>query len=132
MKVHQQKENMMDALKELFEKKMKEKEQNPADEKKLKAKSSVMKEIMKMLDGHMIDDFKNMKKVTVASDSEEGLEEGLDLAKEKVSELSEKPEEELSEESPEMESEEEQSEEERKIAELQKQIEDLKAKKKLV
>lgn len=122
----------MDALKELFEKKMKEKEQNPADEKKLKAKSSVMKEIMKMLDGHMIDDFKNMKKVTVASDSEEGLEEGLDLAKEKVSELSEKPEEELSEESPEMESEEEQSEEERKIAELQKQIEDLKAKKKLV
>lgn len=109
----------------------------PLSEDKVKAKAEKLKELMDMIGGGLGDQMKGLKKVTVASDSDEGLKKGLDLAKDKVEgvddnssplheleEKSESPAEEKSE-SPEME-----KSEDAKIAELEKQLEELKSKKK--
>lgn len=104
------------------------KEQGKVDPNKLKAKAEMMKSLSDMLGSDMKDGIaKGMKKVTVASDSEEGLEKGLELAKKKLSELDSEEETDLPEEGSE---EEESSEsEDEEIAELEKKIEELKAKK---
>lgn len=46
------------------------------------AKMSALHELQKAMSGMMGDDVKGLKKVTVASDSSEGLKHGLDKAKE--------------------------------------------------
>jgi hypothetical protein len=74
----------MDALKKLMEKKMsKEGEMDPM---KKKAKLELIQELHDMAGGMMKDDLTGhldgLKKVTVASDTKEGLEKGLDKAKE--------------------------------------------------
>ena len=50
----------------------------------LKAKATVMKDLSDLLSKDMGHDMASMKKVTVASDSKEGLEKGLEKAKEVV------------------------------------------------
>ena len=98
------------------------------------AKGSVLSDLMDHLEGMGMDKVKGMKKVSVASDSKEGLKTGLDKAKELVSghesddsqvddEMEESPEHEASE-SPEEESSEH---EEKSPEELQAEIEELKA-----
>lgn len=116
--------------------------QGPVDEKKMSAKAMVMKELSDMLgDGMKNDMVDGMKKVSVASNSPEGLKTGLDLAKQKVEELGEESPEEEASESPEVEASEDESKEEHdmpeeessegddEIAMLEKKIEELKAKK---
>lgn len=107
------------------------KEQGKVDPQKLKAKADSMKELSDMLGSDMKDGIsKGMKKVTVASDSEEGLETGLELAKKKL-EDSEDPEledEEMEDEEVENYSD-DQDREDSEIAELEKKIAELKAKK---
>ncbi len=87
-----------------------------------KAKAESLKEMMASLKEVMGKDLQGLKKVTVASDSDEGLEEGLEKAKE-VLEAKESPE------APEMGESCEMSEDD-KIAKLEKELADLKAKKK--
>lgn len=58
------------------------------------AKSSVLNSLKDLAQSEMGGKLKGLKKVTVASDSEEGLEKGLDLAKEKISEMPEMEEQE--------------------------------------
>lgn len=54
-----------------------------ADDKKMEAKLKLLKDLKKEMLGEMFGDkMEGLKKVTVASDSEEGLEEGLDKAQE--------------------------------------------------
>lgn len=80
-------------MKELLKKKLME--GGKADPMKLEALKNVVQELEDMSDEGMAS---NLKKVTVASDTEEGLKKGLDMAEDKV--------EDMSEESPDMESEE--------------------------
>lgn len=128
---------MIEQFKKLMMKKAQEQASNPPDSKNMEAKASVMKELSDMLKGKAMGDIHGLKKVTVASDSPEGLKTGLELAKEKMDEMSPKeemPEEELSEDEEEMsESPEEKLAEEKnpdmEIAELEKKIAELKAKK---
>lgn len=116
--------------------------QGPVDDKKMSAKAMVMKELSDMLgDGMKNDMMDGLKKVSVASDSQEGLEKGLDLAKKKVEEMKEESPEEEASESPEMEASEDESMEEHdmpeeesaegddEISALEKKIAELKAKK---
>jgi hypothetical protein len=123
---------MIEQFKKLLQKKAEEQAGNPPNAKNMEAKASVMKELSDMLKGKMKGDMVDgLKKVTVASNSPEGLKTGLELAKDKMEELSpdlesedmeeesESPEEKLAEEkNPDME-----------IAELEKKIAELKAKK---
>ena len=111
---------------ELMKKKLAEQDGKPANPEKLKAKAGVVKDLMGSLKELMAGDLKGLKKVTVASDSPEGLKEGLEKAEEIVDkgspeEESEEMKEEGSESSPENEDE--------KIASLEKELEELKAKK---
>lgn len=69
----------MDDLKELLAKKMKE-QKEPMPENKKNAKMSVLQDLKKMMDDSIAGDLKGLKKVTVASDSKEGLKEGLEKA----------------------------------------------------
>jgi hypothetical protein len=145
---------MIENFKKLLQKKAQEQANNPPDSKKMEAKASVMKELSDMLKGKMKGDMMDgLKKVTVASNTPEGLKTGLELAKEKMSELSpkscescegkgcekcemeesdesEEESEDMEEgyESPAQESSEEMSPD-MEIAELEKKIADLKAKK---
>lgn len=50
-----------------------------------KAKLTALKEAHKMAKSMMSDDMKGLKKVTVASDSKDGLKKGLDLAESTIS-----------------------------------------------
>lgn len=113
---------MKDKLEELLKK------AKPLSPEAAKAKATSLKEMMDMLKDGMGKDIAGLKKVTVASNSPEGLKEGLEKAKDILNKKEiENPEEE-SLESPE----EEKSEmsEEAKIAKLEKELEELKAKKK--
>lgn len=117
-----------------------------------KAKKGVLSDIMKEMSGMMAEPMKGLKKVTVAAKDQEGLEKGLDKAKEMLQgeeeescpecekmlegscpECSKSDEEESSEEPSEEMSEESMGEEEHQsIEELEKQIkklEELKRKK---
>jgi len=67
------------------------------------AKSSVIQEMKKMAEDAMGDKMKGLKKVTVASNSPEGIEKGLEKAKEIISQM---PQEEESSEEEMMEDEE--------------------------
>jgi hypothetical protein len=131
---------------DLLKKKAAEQAKEPSDPKSMEAKASAIKNLMgslkEVMGGELHD---GLKKVTVASNSPEGLKKGLDMAKKVVPTGMEDhnaptPEglEELGNEealeSPEMEAMEDEgaehgSDEERKIAELEKQIAELKAKK---
>lgn len=51
------------------------------------AKMSALQELKKAMAEMMSDDVKGLKKVTVASDSKQGLEEGLEKAKEAFSKM---------------------------------------------
>lgn len=103
------------------------------------AKMSMLKELQKAMGDSMSEDVKGLKKVTVASPDKEGLKEGLEKAKEMIGDIgpqgqSEEKEDEENE-SEEMESEEAEEEMEEaeesdpmaKIAELEKELAELKA-----
>lgn len=113
---------------ELMKKKMAEQKDKPADPKKMEAKATVVKDLMSSLKDLMANDIKGMKKVTVASDSAEGLEEGLEKAQDIVEKKDMSPADSINpEEEEEMDSHE--MDEESKIADLEKQLAELKAKK---
>jgi hypothetical protein len=119
---------------DLLKKKAAEQSKNPVDQKHLDAKKSVVQGIMDMLKGGMAEDIGGLKKVSVAAPNKAGLEKGLEMAKGIVSknpleessdeESLESPEEELGEDES-MEGDSDDS----KIAELEKQLAELKAKK---
>lgn len=111
---------------DLMKRKMAEQKDHPADPKKLEAKASVVKDLMSSLKDLMANDIKGVKKVTVASDSPEGLKAGLN----KAEDLIEKKDDLMPDEMEESDNAEEELDEERRIAELEKQLEELKAKKK--
>lgn len=69
-----------------FSELMKKAQPGAMDESETKAKMDVLAEIRKLAMEAMGHDVKGVKKVTVASDDEEGLAEGLDKAKEMVTE----------------------------------------------
>ena len=56
------------------------------DEKSIEAKKSVLSEIEKMMSGQMGDKLKGLKRVTVASDTAEGLKAGLEKAEDIIEE----------------------------------------------
>jgi hypothetical protein len=69
------------------------------DKDKMEAKKAVIQELRQMAEEMMGGDLmEGMKKVTVASDSKEGLEEGLEKAKEILGEMPENEEENYDEE----------------------------------
>lgn len=124
---------MMKEFKELLMKKAKEGKQ--ADPERLKAGSDVLKELGDMLKGRIKG---NLKKVTVASDSPEGLKKGLEKAEEMLDsshggeEIEKEAEEEMEGESGEYSPKGEKHdshEVENEIAELEKKIAELKSKK---
>jgi len=87
------------------------------DPKIAKHKMSIIEELMDAMGEDMGERIKGLKKVTVAASSKEGLEEGLDKAKEVV------------EEAPMEEEESEESEEESEdVSELKAKISELKSK----
>lgn len=109
----------------------------PKMNRHMEAKAAMAKELSDVLSGDLADGIKGMKKVTVASDSDEGLEEGLEKAKEVLeskedmedeSEESENSED--SEDSEEMDAESEMEDVESEISKLEEQIKALKSKKK--
>lgn len=89
----------MDALKKLMQKKMEK--QGGMEPKAKEAKMELLKELREMASGMMKEDLDGhlagIKKVTVASDSEEGLKEGLEKAEDMVEKKSEMPSLELDE-----------------------------------
>jgi hypothetical protein len=112
---------MMEDFLELLKKKAKD-QNGPKMDEKMSAKASMAKELSDMLAGDLNEGIKNSKKVTVASDSEEGLKEGLEKAGDLLESKMEK--EESEDESEDM----EESEDDLKsqIAMLKKEIENLK------
>lgn len=72
----------------------KKKEENPM---KMQSKVDALKELREMLNGKIGEGLPGLKKVTVASPTEEGMKEGLDVAKDVVAgdESEEEPEEEM-------------------------------------
>jgi hypothetical protein len=122
---------------DMLKKKAAEQSKDPVDPKHMEAKASAIKHLMGSLKEMMGGELKDgLKKVTVASDSKEGLEEGLEMAK-KVAANAPTPkgleelDGEMAEEEMEDDSEHElqESDEDRKVAELEKQLAELKAKK---
>lgn len=78
---------MMEEFKKLLVSKAKSQEGKPKDEGKLRAKASMAKELSDMLGGDLTDDITSgLKKVTVASNSEEGLKSGLKKAEDVLEE----------------------------------------------
>lgn len=79
-----------DMFKKLLLKKWKEQGEKPADGEMIKAKGEMADKLSKLLQSDIAGDIKSgMQKVTVASNSKKGLEEGLDMAKDKLSFLPE-------------------------------------------
>lgn len=110
---------------ELLKKKKAEQGDKPMDCKKMEAKAGVVKDLMTTLKDLMANDIKGLKKVTVAADTKEGLKEGL----EKAEEIVEKNPAELEASEDEENGKSEEKSEDEKIAELEKQLQELKAKK---
>lgn len=110
---------------ELLKKKKAEQGDKPMDSKKMQAKAGVVKDLMTTLKDLMANDIKGLKKVTVAADTKEGLKEGL----EKAEEIIEKNPAELEASEDEENDKSEEKSEDEKIAELEKQLQELKAKK---
>lgn len=122
----------------IAKKKAEGKDMSPAHEK---AKGTVLSDLMDHLEGMGMDKVKGLKKVTVASDSKEGLAKGLDKAKEIATqapdseegsedESAEGSDAEEASESPAMEAsegEEGEAEEEKSPEEMKSEIEELKA-----
>jgi hypothetical protein len=127
---------MMDEFKQLLMKKKQSQGDKPIDEHRMKAKADMAKSLSDMLGSDITEDMKKssgVKKITIASDSTEGLKDGLDKAEDIVD-----PDEEYSEEAEAMhesmmakDSEDSDSPEEiqDKISELEKQLEELKSSK---
>lgn len=113
---------MMDEFLSLLKKK--KESQGSVNEKKLSAKKNAMKELSDMLGEDITEGIKGVKKVTVASDSEEGLKKGLEKA-EDVLESRESEEEDMDSEMMEDESEDDLAS---KIASLEQQLKELKSK----
>jgi hypothetical protein len=111
---------MMEDFKKLLMQKVKSQEGKPKNERKLRAKASMAKELSEMLGSDLTDDIKGaVKKVTIASDSEEGIKKGLEKAEDILEGNEEESESEDSDsESPE--------DIEMKIEELEGQLEELK------
>ena len=121
---------MMQEFLELLKKR--KAEQGSVDPKKMKAKAEMAKELSNLLGSDIAE---GVKKVTVASDSQEGLEEGLEKAQEILESSSEESDEEMKEESEDSEEEIEQESEESmdlesQISELEEKIKQLKKQKK--
>jgi hypothetical protein len=110
-------------LEKLFRKKLEEK--GPISEKEQKARDSVYDDLSEMADDEMVKPLKAVKAVKVMSNSKEGLEEGLDKAKQVLSH-SEAAEDE-SEKEHEAEGEEGEEMEDMSEAELMKKLEEIKA-----
>jgi uncharacterized coiled-coil DUF342 family protein len=124
---------MIKEFKELLMKKAKEGKH--ADPERIKAGSDVLKELGDMLKDRIKG---NLKKVTVASDSPEGLKKGLEKAEDMLDEshggeeIEKEAEEEMEGDSGEYSSKHEESESsDKEIAELEKKIAELKSKKKV-
>ena len=117
---------MMEEFKKLLVDKARKQEGKPKDEGKLRAKASMAKELSDMLGSDLTDDIKGgMSKVTVASDSSEGLKKGLEKAEDVLEESDSESEDESEDSSSEGES---ADEIEMKIEDLKRQLEDLKSK----
>ncbi len=119
----------MDEFMKLLAKKAKD-QKGPMHGPKMDAKAAMAKELSDSLGSDIMDGIKDMKKVTVASDSEEGLKEGLEkaediLGKSKMEDSEDESEEESDDES-EMEDEEESPDLESEIMKLEKELEDKK------
>lgn len=108
---------MMDDFMKLLAKKAKE-QKGPMHGPKMDAKAAMAKELSDSLGSDILDGIKDMKKVTVASDSKEGLKEGL----EKAEDILDKPEMEDSEDESEMEESEDESEMEEPSEDLESEI----------
>ena len=122
---------MMEEFKKLLMEKARSQEGKPKNESKLKAKASMAKELSDMLGSDLTDDIKGaVKKVTVASDSEEGLKKGLEKAEDILEGEEEENESEDSKDSEDSEEADFESPEdiEMKIEELKRQLEDIKSK----
>jgi hypothetical protein len=116
----------MEEFKKLLVSKAKSQEGKPKDESKLRAKASMAKELSDMLGGDLTEDITSgLKKVTVASDSEEGLKKGLEKAEDVLEEDDSESEDESEDSSEEADS---ADEIEMKIEELKRQLEDIKSK----
>lgn len=132
---------MMEAFKDMLLKRQKEQIKKPVDKDKMAAKAAMMKQLSEMLGKDMAGDMGDLKKVTVASNSKEGLKEGLEKARgiiEKKPDIEEELEESKEEEDLESPEEEEKELEEgsespedieQKIKELEDQLAKVKAKK---
>jgi hypothetical protein len=116
---------MMDEFMKLLAKKAKE-QKGPMHGPRMDAKAAMAKELSDSLGSDIMGGIEGMKKVTVASDSEKGLKEGLEKAEDVLESKMEKEEEESDSEE-EMSDEEESSPDlESEIAELEKELEDKK------
>lgn len=127
----------MDDFLKLLKKKSDE-QGGPKMNRHMEAKAAMAKELSDLLGSDLAEGVKGIKKVTVASDSKEGLEKGLEKAQkvleakdmEDESEDMEDESEEMEDESEESEDESEMSDVEDEIAKLEEQIKQLKKKKK--
>jgi hypothetical protein len=116
---------MMDEFMKLLAKKAKE-QKGPMHGPRMDAKAAMAKELSDSLGSDIMGGIEGMKKVTVASDSEKGLKEGLEKAEDVLESKMEKEDEESDSEE-EMSDEEESSPDlESEIAELEKELEDKK------
>ena len=121
---------MMDEFMKLLAKKAKE-QKGPMHGPKMDAKAAIAKELSDSLGSDIMEGIKGMKKITVASDSEEGLKEGLEKAEDvlesKIDKEENESEEDSEEESEESEQEDEESPDlESEISKLEKELEDKK------
>jgi len=107
----------MKGFKELLMKKAKSGEF--LDEKKIEAKREVLEALQEMIKGEVGGKLGEMKKVTVASPTKEGLQEGLEKAEEVIEKM---PKMEEMEEMEEGEKEESRDEIEEKIKELEEKL----------
>lgn len=120
---------MMEEFMKLLAKKAKE-QKGPMHGPRMDAKAAMAKELSDSLGSDIMGGIEGMKKVTVASNSEKGLKEGLEKAEDvlesKMKKEDEEDSEEESEDEDEMEDEEESPDLESEIAELEKELEDKK------
>jgi len=117
---------MMEDFMKLLAKKAKE-QKGPMHGPKIDAKAAMAKELSDSLGSDILEGIKGMKKVTVASNSEEGLKEGLEKAEDVLESKMEKESEEESEDSEEESEESEESPDlESEIVKLEKELENKK------
>lgn len=117
---------MMKEFMEMLAEKAK-KQKGPMHGPKMDAKAAMAKELADSLGSDIMEGVKGMKKVTVASDSEEGLKEGLEKAEDVLeSKKEDESEEEMEDESEDSEEESEDQDMESEIAKLEKELEEKK------